>query len=578
MSQPSSTISVSQFVPQPLKGMLFSPSGIVLLLALVVLAALNYSGQGKKGKLARAWFGGRREKRAARKLACQQMEAREHNKVALYIGTPRGSSVEEIDGKKIVNLPQDPKTLYIPHAEEGILAVGRPGSGKTYSSIDPLVRSAIDQGFPVFYYDFKGHEDPAPSSKLVGYAQERGYKISIFAPGSKETCVCNPLDFLSSPGDAEMAYQLASVLNQNFKLDDSSSSNSSFFTQTGNQLVQAILMLAKGSRYPDIAMCHKILALPNLIQRLRAAKLDPYLKVAFDNFLSSAGSPETAASIATTASLMFTRFMTPQVLAAFCGQTTLPLDVEGRHFIVFRMDPQKRSVVGPLLAATLHLTIDRNIFRQRKTPLIVSLDELPSIDLPMLADWLNQNRSSGMVCIVGFQALGFLEETYGEKKVNGILSGCTTQMIFQLNDQQTAEYYSKQLGNEEIQYKQKSRSHGKGGASYSSAQQQQTRPLVEIQDVQQFPKGKCILLNPGYGDPKKEIRVPLVQQIKIPKSDINDMKKSAAMWTQIKTQLIKKSTAREPPGEELELREMVARNLLPDPEDAQKAKEYKARY
>ena len=70
----------------------------------------------------------------------------------------------------------------------------------------------------------------------------------------------------------------------------------------------------------------------------------------------------------------------------------------------------------------------------------------------------------------------------------------------------------------------------------------------------------------------------MLQQIKIPQRDINAMKKSAAIWAQIKPQLIKKSTAREPPGEELELREMVARNLLPDPGDEQKAKEYKARY
>lgn len=70
----------------------------------------------------------------------------------------------------------------------------------------------------------------------------------------------------------------------------------------------------------------------------------------------------------------------------------------------------------------------------------------------------------------------------------------------------------------------------------------------------------------------------MLQQIKIPQRDLNAMKKSAAMWTQIKTQLIKKTTAREPPGQELELREMVARNLLPDPENEQKAKEYKARY
>lgn len=45
----------------------------------------------------------------------------------------------------------------------------------------------------------------------------RGYEVSILSPGFPESCVANPLDFLRSETDAEMARQLAIVLNRNFK-------------------------------------------------------------------------------------------------------------------------------------------------------------------------------------------------------------------------------------------------------------------------------------------------------------------------------------------------------------------------
>lgn len=569
MSKQSSTISINQIIPPPLQTIIFSQSSLVILLLVATMIVLNYFDGHKKGTLARARWGGRREKITARILACKQIEARRLDEAALYIGSPKDTQVSFVDGKKIICIPKDPNTVYIPFASEHILAIGRPGSGKTFSANDPLTRSGFDQGFTVLYYDFKGHEDPAPSSKLMGYAIERGYKPYILSPNSPETCVCNLLDFLNGPDDAEGAYQLASVLNQNLKLDSSNSSSSNFFSQAGNFLIQAILMLAKSSPYPDIAMCHKILALPNLVNRLQSANLAQYTKVVFDNYLSSAGSPETAASIATTAGLLFTRFMTPQTLAAFCGKTTLPLDVDGKYFIVFRMDPKIRNLIGPLMASAIHLMVNRNVFRKRHTPLVCSLDEIGSIDLIMLTDWLNLLRSSGFIGILGTQSFGYLEQTYGKDRLDAIVGGCTTQLIFQLNDQRTAEYYIKQLGNEDILYKMKSRSRGKDGSSISLADHIQTRPLLEIQEIQQFVKGKCILLNPGYGIPKKEIRIPMLKTINIPQHDLTSMEKSKANWPEIKASLIKSSTARAPADAHLMIREWEAKVMLSLPEERQ---------
>jgi type IV secretory pathway TraG/TraD family ATPase VirD4 len=40
----------------------------------------------------------------------------------------------------------------------------------------------------------------------------------VLAPGFPESEVCNPIDFLRSESDAEMARQIATVLNKNFRL------------------------------------------------------------------------------------------------------------------------------------------------------------------------------------------------------------------------------------------------------------------------------------------------------------------------------------------------------------------------
>ncbi|NEP63198.1 MAG: type IV secretory system conjugative DNA transfer family protein, partial [Symploca sp. SIO2G7] len=68
---------------------LLSPNGLVLLGCLGILGVVHLlqGVQGSKKKLATARFGGRRERRAAQRLAIKQMKARLHNQVSLYINT-----------------------------------------------------------------------------------------------------------------------------------------------------------------------------------------------------------------------------------------------------------------------------------------------------------------------------------------------------------------------------------------------------------------------------------------------------------------------------------------------------------
>ncbi|MHC5819250.1 MAG: type IV secretory system conjugative DNA transfer family protein, partial [Nostoc sp.] len=404
----STEVNPNQLLPPGIESVLISPAGLGLLACGAVIVVAKYiDAKGGIAKLATARWGSNAEKTAARKLACKQILSRKHNRVSLYVGTPKNTSSEVVNGIRKTRIPEDATTLYFPEAQRGILVCGGPGSGKSFSMINPMIRSAIDQGFPLVLYDFKYSEQESAKATskgqapiLAGYALQRGYQVTVLAPGFAESAVANPIDFLRNNEDSEMARQLAITLNRNFQLGDKDSGNS-FFTNAGDQLVQAVFMLAKGTEYPDIMMCQAILGLPKLVKRVELAEnLNFMVREAFAQFVSVAGSPETAASIVGTASGLFSRFMVKSALAAFCGKTNIPLDLKGRQMVIFGMNKEKRDVIAPLLVSILHLLVSRNVANKRTCPIVLGIDELPTLYLPALVDWLNQNREDGLVSIL----------------------------------------------------------------------------------------------------------------------------------------------------------------------------------
>ena len=83
--------------------------------------------------------------------------------------------------------------------------------GKTFSVIDPAIRSALRNGYPIIVYDSKGTQ----TETHAAYAASLGYHVSVFAPGKPYTGTCNLLDFVKSETDSLMAYQLSYILEKN---------------------------------------------------------------------------------------------------------------------------------------------------------------------------------------------------------------------------------------------------------------------------------------------------------------------------------------------------------------------------
>lgn len=324
-------------------------------------------------------------------------------------------------------------------------------------------------------------------------------------------------------------------------------------------------MLAKATKYPDIMTAQAVLGLTNLGNRIAAAeKLNKWIRVSFTQLIGVKDAEKTASGIVGSASETFTRFMKAGVLGAFCCETSIPLDLEGKQLLIFGMDRERRDVVGPLVATVLHMIVTRNVAKRRKDPLVVAIDELPTLYLPTLVQWLNENREDGLAVTLGFQNLVQLEKTYGRELARAILGACATKAIFNPQEYEAARMFSDFLGDEEIQYKQKSRNRGGGKASTTISEQDRTRKLFEPSQFLRLPPGKCVLINPGFVS-QGEAAIPIQQTIKIPKADIQTTEASEALWDKIHKRLVQRSPQHIPTTKDLEKRRDLVEAMLPEP-------------
>lgn len=558
--------------PSPLEALpafLLSRSGLTLLACAAGLAVMTFFSQGTKSgstkanEKARAKWASKCEIGAARKLAVKQLNGRSRKSACVWIVRPETLVYPEcvlkrrttksgkptafppapelgaIPKETPVQLKGDAKTIWIPDTQRSVMVVGAPGSGKTFSAIDPAIRSVVEQGYPLVLYDFKY---PTQTSAVAWYAEQLGYKIHVFAPGFPESDVLNLMDFLcGDPNrDSAEARQLANTMNKNFKIG-ASGGGDPFFDSAGDQFTQAVMMLTKQMKYADVLMTSVIMSAPQLIERLypESSGIDPWIRQAFGQIFSVKDSEKTVSSIIGTASLNFGKLVMPKILAACIGETTLPLDLDGKTMVVFGLNRELRDVMGPIVATAIHMLINRNLFRTagRKDPLFCVLDELPTIYLPQLVNWENESRSDGFNGIIGFQNKSQLKKIYGDEMSLAIMGGCATKFIFNPGEVESAEYFSKFFGDEEIARKNKSKTLGGGKPSTSHSLEVGTRKLVSPEEFICLPPGTCVMTNPAYEN-KEMSYLPRRIKMTIPPAEIELAGLIERKWPAVQSRLV----------------------------------------
>jgi len=568
----SSAYSPLSSLWEVLTRMLGGGTGWLLLGLLALLIGLKIINPRKRLLTAAEWAP-TRAKLNALKLARKQLKSTKVNDVCLWIGSAPKWQLQGVM-PYLLTLMGKPPTVVVPQANRSVAVVGKPNSGKTFSALNPMIASSIEQGMSVVLYEYKADAEGmgGQMAYLATLAARHGYKLNIFAPGKDYTCVINPLDFMESEEDDTTAAVLAEVFHAN--LTGGGKKGDEFFGSAGKRLIQALFQFAKSTKYPDLAMAFNVLSLTKLVERLDYAanqgQLPYFVRVSFSQFISTLGADKTTSGIAATASDLLTRFISPIMLPSLMGTTNISPILGEKEMIVFQSDIMRQSVVNPLLAAIINIVMNKNFSIARESPIVFSADELPSIYLPKLPTWANEHRSKGYTGLYGYQSAAQLREGYGKEGADILLGGLATNFWFSPANHDEARAYQEQLGNIEIKVRNKSWSPGKGGgASYS--EQLQTRPLMLADEFNGFDIGECVYRNPAYKANKRASLPQHFRQLTVPKADIAREKECEKIWQKsLREKLTARETARRPKLnllEQLEARLAEAERLLPLPPD-----------
>jgi type IV secretory pathway TraG/TraD family ATPase VirD4 len=538
-----------------------------LLMCIPLIAWLYWQGSRRKPKIGRSRMATDSEVRRSRDEAIKAIN--DPHEFSLWIGMPDKFSKHPKTGE--IALIPNRETVMLRKANEHIMVYGTTGSGKTRYLLNRLGFAAVMRELPIIAVDLKGDEEQyrgyriAPTSELAGFALEHGYEIFPIAPFFPDSKCLNLVSLIKNPSDIATANQLSDAFVENCREDGE---QGDFWSKAGSKLVAADFLMARGLEHgADLATCQKILARLNEDpESIRSAKITQYQKAAYDQFLGAVKSPETASSIVVTAMDVLARFIVPEITAVFCGKTNIPIVLKPKQMLIFRVDPTQMSSVMPLVAAAVEILLQRNVFSGSQHGGLALFDELPQYKLPRLAKIMAVARSKKWSIALGAQGESILKEEYGDRRTEAILENVQTVAVMRLASNATSKSFSESLGQEDT--KTKSRSSGKGGDSTTTQEQQRT--LVPVEELQQQPTGRCILLTPGVSAQmeggikgEKRVRIPYRHQFKIPNREKVAMKRSETNWKKHRKKLIETSIANPFTERQLLAREMLAAQLLP---------------
>jgi hypothetical protein len=418
-----------------------------------------------------------KHKKHALTIALQQIKRRKTNEVAVILDTV------------------DP--IAMPHLQTSCVFVGKPKCGKTYFGINPTVKKLIDRGDSILLFDYKY---PDQTSQILSYANSMGYEledISVFAPSYDEGCIFN----IVNAATPEYASTLAETMVRNFT---KTADKDPFFGPAGIQLTEAVLMLAR-ELGGDIITAQAILSLEKLTARIIAARerMAPDTYATFGQFLASAGSEKTAASIAGTASINFSKFAKAHIAPSFIGKSTLPLKLEGKKLVVLGCRYAYRQTILPIIAAVAQLIIDSNVFPGRKTPLACVFDEFPTLYLGAFQEQINAIRSYGVFFLIGIQNVAQLALTHGEKEARSIMGAIGNLHLYNPGDDESAEMFSKKIGDTLTVVQSQSVGSSGGKRSSNRSPHREWRRLITSSEIQNFVAGQRIIFNECVGTKSK---------------------------------------------------------------------------
>lgn len=479
----------------------------------------------------------------------------------------------------------------------GGVIVGKSGLGKSANIMINLIMSAIRQKHTIFVTDIEGELIRATAA----FAQANGYQVYVLAPGVLEENELgqlkqfggsfNFLDVMRDENDKAKAQEISRGLNVQGEGD--MQKRHAYFGPQSDALLETLLMLAKGSIYPDMLMVWALMTLPDLAERLDAAEKSG--KLGKDSFFakqSSAGIRAVAdqggggggdspsASIQSSAFNMFSKFIDPEIAKAFLP-STIPLEHSGKSIVFGRIDRTQLTATSPLVGTAFHLWLNYNLDPQRKRDRNFTLisDEANFFVFRDLAALAKLARKKGGTFWLGYQQNSAMDDAYGKPNWKGIYSNLKNKIWFNSGEHDYHKIVSESLGKKTIVTTTASNSHGSSNSSNSTSDQFKELPLVPASKLDEIElPGYCVIKSASYPHPVSFLDNPIPYDPNSPELKLKEQCEKA--WDEHllpalheehaknMTKSVNKETGEVKEltiQEEIEMRELIANSMLPHP-------------
>jgi len=406
------------------------------------------------------------------------------------------------------------------HSYSHILLTGVTGSGKSSSFFIPNLVSNPESSFVV--------TDPKlelfRKTAMTNLAQ--GKRVLVFSPFKKETLKYNPLALCRGETEIrELAQTLLVNGNAAVEATTGQKSGGSEWISMSTPLLSAFLIFVKMLDAPKNTISYALnLIIENDLDTLKFMIEDshPVAEKQFNIFLQSAGSEQTAASIKTVLATNLQMFVDPLIENLTSENEIDPGMLRDRPTVLYVGVPEHRSdFMSPLMAPFYSQLIGR-LIEIEGVPVQFYLDEFANIGVINNIDkYLATIRSRSMSISIGIQSINQLKQKYGQETTGTILDNLKTKIILPGSAYETAEYYSKLIGNEEISTYGSSDSRGKKSFSESKTR----RELYSPDEIRRLPDGKVLIVtdnkNPFLDDQDRYYENPRYLELTKKEADVD---------------------------------------------------------
>ncbi|MDQ0965438.1 hypothetical protein QFZ20_000841 [Flavobacterium sp. W4I14] len=335
------------------------------------------------------------------------------------------------------------------------ILIGTPGSGKSFSVVNPFIRQLIAKSFAVCLYDFKFPDLGKIAyyhflqAKKKGFLKDFKFHVINLTDVEKSRRI-NPLrsDYITILADAS---ETAEGIVEALKKGDKASGSDAFFTQSAiNFLASCIYFMSRYEKGKYSSLPHVMAFLnrsyeeifsvlftnPELVSLLSPFK-SAFAAKAFDQLEGQIG----------TLKIFMSRMATKETFWVFSGDDfNLKIsDPSSPGMLVLANDPNTQNINSACYSVVIN-RLTRLINSKGNLPSAILLDEGPTIFVHRIENLIATGRSNKVAVLIGMQELPQFKQQYGKDTATTITSVVGNVLSGSARNKETLDWLERIFG------------------------------------------------------------------------------------------------------------------------------------